>query len=95
MDTPQLGPGQNERSGVDERMVRVSKRSLGWGGCGCKDIDRDLTRMAMFFIIKLISWKHCRCNCYGLKPVARYETYSTSVVWAMDEGFIDQMSSLA
>jgi len=32
--------------------------------------------------------------CYGFGPIARYETYPTSVVWAADEGFIDQMSFL-
>ena len=33
-------------------------------------------------------------QCYGLKPVARYETCPTPVVWATDKGFIDQMGSL-
>ena len=33
--------------------------------------------------------------CYGLKPVARYETCPTLVVWAIDEGFIDQIGSLS
>ena len=31
---------------------------------------------------------------YGFGPIARYETCPTSVVWATDEGFIDQMGSL-
>jgi len=39
-------------------------------------------------------WPLRRDECYGLKSVARYGTYPTSVVWATDEGFIDQMGSL-
>ena len=33
-------------------------------------------------------------ECYGLKLVVRYGICPTSVVWATDEGFIDQMGSL-
>jgi len=31
---------------------------------------------------------------YGFGPIARYGTCPTSVVWAANEGFIDQMGSL-
>jgi len=34
-------------------------------------------------------------SCYGFGPIARYGTCPTLVVWATDEGFIDQLGSLS
>ena len=39
-------------------------------------------------------WPLRGVECYGFGSIARYGTCPTLVVWATDEGFIDQMGSL-
>ena len=39
-------------------------------------------------------WPLRGVECYGFGPIVRYGTCPTSVVWAADKGFIDQMGSL-